>query len=369
MSAPPGEDNNSAVRPPSPTSTKKPRDSNGWDGKLRVGPKQAILANPEALSDPDYSDEDAPPVDQIEADEDLLDDYPLETEDIDLVHCRIMSIPNLHLERFTKVERICLRQNQISEVTLPDQLGENLRELDLYDNLISHIRGLDAMRELHTLDFSFNKIKHIKNVYMLKHLKELYFVQNKISKIEGLNELDSLRMVELAANRIREIEGLEAQGQSLEELWLGRNKIIEMQNLDHLQNLRILDVKSNRLTTMTGLTNLTNLEELYLSHNAITHISGLEKNTKIHVLDISNNRISKLENLDALSELEEFWAGSNQFSSFQDVEKELKDKKALQTVYFEMNPMQLMGPAVYRNKVRLALPQVQQIDATYVKVS
>lgn len=40
----------------------------GWDGKLRVN-KQATLANPEALSDPEYSDEDAPPVEQIDADE------------------------------------------------------------------------------------------------------------------------------------------------------------------------------------------------------------------------------------------------------------------------------------------------------------
>jgi len=42
----------------------------GWDGKLRIDKeKKAVLANPEALSDPDYSDEDAPPVDEIEADE------------------------------------------------------------------------------------------------------------------------------------------------------------------------------------------------------------------------------------------------------------------------------------------------------------
>lgn len=42
----------------------------GWDGKLRLDKnKKAVLANPEALSDPEYSDEDAPPVDQIEADE------------------------------------------------------------------------------------------------------------------------------------------------------------------------------------------------------------------------------------------------------------------------------------------------------------
>ncbi|KAK3066218.1 protein phosphatase regulatory subunit Sds22 [Teratosphaeriaceae sp. CCFEE 6253] len=48
-----------------------PHSKSGWDGKLRVN-KQATVANPEALDDPDYSDEDAPPPDQIEADEDLL---------------------------------------------------------------------------------------------------------------------------------------------------------------------------------------------------------------------------------------------------------------------------------------------------------
>ena len=50
------------------TNGSRPRDSTGWDGKLRVE-KKAVLANLEALSDSDYSDENAPPVEQIEADE------------------------------------------------------------------------------------------------------------------------------------------------------------------------------------------------------------------------------------------------------------------------------------------------------------
>lgn len=44
------------------------RDSQGWDGKLRVE-KKAVITNAEILSDPEYSDEDAPPVEQISADE------------------------------------------------------------------------------------------------------------------------------------------------------------------------------------------------------------------------------------------------------------------------------------------------------------
>ena len=340
-----------------------PRDSQGWDGKLRLPPRQAVITNPEALSDPDYSDKDAPPVDQIEADEDLLDEYPQDTEDIDLVHCRITSIPALRLERFTKVERLCLRQNQITAPEFPASLGECLVDLDLYDNLISHVKGFDDLLKLTSLDLSFNKIKHIKNVNHLKELKELYFVQNRIQKIENLEGLDRVTMIELAANRIREIENLEPL-KSLEELWLGKNKITEIRNLTTLTGIRLLDIKSNRLTAISGLESLANLEELYVSHNAITAISGLGHNPKLRVLDISNNQISKLENVSHLKHLEEFWASSNQISSFDEVERELKDKEELETVYFEGNPLQLKGPAVYRNKVRLALPQIGQIDAS-----
>jgi protein phosphatase 1 regulatory subunit 7 len=304
----------------------KPRDSHGWDGKLRVAPKQAVLANPEALTDPDYSDPEnvSVPVEQIEADEDLLDEYPVDTEDIDLVHCRISSIPALRLERFTRLKQLCLRQNQISELDLPSSLGASLLELDLYDNLISHIKGFDELPKLTSLDLSFNKIKHIKHVNHLKQLRELYFVQNRIQKIENLDGLDRLTMIELAANRIRDIENLETLT-ALEELWLGKNKITEIKNLYSLTNIR--------------------------------------------VLDISNNQISKLENLSHLTHLQEFWASSNRLSSFQEVEQELRDKAELETVYFEGNPLQTQGPAVYRNKVRLALPQVQQIDASELSFS
>lgn len=48
-----------------------PKSKSGWDGKLRVE-KQAVLANPEALDDPEYSDEDGPPPEQIDADQGML---------------------------------------------------------------------------------------------------------------------------------------------------------------------------------------------------------------------------------------------------------------------------------------------------------
>lgn len=347
------------------------RSSSGWDGKLRMEPRNAVLANPEALSDPDYSDPDAPPAEQIPADDDLLDDEDPETGDIDLVHCRISSLPSLKLQRFHKLRRLCLRQNAIEDVDLPESLGATVEELDLYDNLIKHLAQtqFSSFTKLRTLDLSFNKLKHIKNLESLTSLTELYFVQNRIQKIENLDSLTKLTMVELAANRIREIENLDKLTQ-LQELWLGKNKITEIKNISHLQSLRLLDLKSNRLTAISGLGSLANLEELYVSHNAIEAISpdSLVHNKKLRVLDVSNNRLIHLENISHLSELEEFWASSNGISDFREVERELKNTEKLETVYLEANPLQLNGPAVYRNKIRLALPQVKQIDATFVRL-
>lgn len=101
------------------------------------------------------------------------------------------------------IQRLCLRQNQISRIAFPPEVAARLTELDLYDNLLPRIQGLDDFRELKSLDLSFNKIKHIKNVSHLVKLTDIFFVQNKISKIEGLEGLTELRNLELGGNRIR----------------------------------------------------------------------------------------------------------------------------------------------------------------------
>ena len=188
-------------------------------------------------------------------------------------------------------------------------------------------------------------------------------MQNKITTIENLDGLTKLRNLELAANRIREIQNLESLT-GLEELWLGKNKITSIKCLDTLQNLKILSIQSNRIRKITGLDNLPNLEELYISHNALTSLKGLEKVFGLRVLDISNNQVASVEGLKHLEDLEELWASYNEIGDFGEVEDELRHMVKLNTVYFEGNPLQLKAPALYRNKVRLMLPQVVQIDAS-----
>ncbi|KAF8415114.1 hypothetical protein EV426DRAFT_705865 [Tirmania nivea] len=320
----------------------------------------------------EVTEDEGPEPEVIANDEDLMDDFPLDIEEVELVHLRIGSIALLKLERFSQIQKLCLRQNHIYEIEALDHLSDTLKELDLYDNGISSIRNLEKLTKLETLDLSFNKIRHIKRVNQLAELRNLYFVQNKISRIEGLEGLVHLRNLELGANKIRvwdslsggvEIDNLDTL-QGLEELWLGKNKISQLKNLSALANLKILSIQSNRLTEIMGLENLVSLEEFYISHNAIREITGLENNIKLRVLDVTSNRITKLSGLKHLENLEELWASNNKLSSFEEVAEELGDKKKLSTVYFEGNPLQVYYGATYRNKVRLALPQIQQIDAS-----
>ncbi|KAG5913906.1 hypothetical protein E4U61_006323 [Claviceps capensis] len=339
------------------------KNSKGWDGKLRV-PKSAILSNPEALSDPEYSDdENFLPGDEISADEDLLECESSDTEEIMCTHSRIRSMASLQLERFKCVARICLRQNSIQEIEGLAPLAVTLKDLDLYDNLISHMRGLDDLKHLTCLDLSFNKIKHIKNIGHLTELKDLFLVANKISRIEGLDACEKLTSLELGSNRIRELKNL-GNLKNLEELWVAKNKITELTGLGGLPKIRLLSIQSNRIRDLSPLQEIPGLEELYISHNMLESLEGIQDNVGLKIVDISNNQVKGLKGLEDLANLEELWASYNQIGDFNEVEKVLRNKNDLTTVYFEGNPLQLRGPALYRNKVRLALPQVKQIDAS-----
>ena len=56
----------------------------------------------------------------------------------------------------------------------------------------------------------------------------------------------------------------------------------------------------------------------------------------------------------------------NQIPDLLSLEKELGSLSSLTTIYLEANPCQMNDMSAYRRKVMLALPQVKQIDATWV---
>ncbi|CAE6354181.1 unnamed protein product [Rhizoctonia solani] len=277
------------------------------------------------------------------ATEDLLAGFPDETDDIDLVHARLHHLDALRLPRFKDhLKRLCLRQNFVAHIGA-DDIGSltKLEELDVYDNKLKGVGdALDTLTDLKTLDLSFNLLRSVPHgLERHKSLHTIFFVQNKITKISGVTGLaGSLRSLELGGNRIRGLETLKA--------------------------LRVLSIQSNRITKLEGLEELTSLEEFYISHNGLSKIEGLEKNLKLRTLDVTGNTITAVEGLSHLSELEEFWASDNQIATLNDLGHELGGIKSFTTIYLERNPCERNDQVGYRRKIMLALPQVQQIDAT-----
>lgn len=306
---------------------------------------------------------------QLEADSDLLQDFPDDCDTIDVSHMKIASMKPLGLSRFHSLKSICFRQNLLTSMQGLEDLPEDMEEIDFYDNRLSHMdHRLEKFgSSLKSLDLSFNNFRHIKHLQTMTGMQDLYLCQNDIGKIVNLECLTNLTNLELGANRIKTIKGLETLV-NLEQLWLARNKITRLEGLDKLKKLRLLSIQSNRISKIEGLEELTELTELYIAYNHLEKIEGLDKNTKLSTLDVSNNRLTELSGLDHLQELEELWASGNQLTSFENVEKQLKHLPKFNTIYLEQNPLQRAAGVTYRNKVRLSLgPSLQQIDATPIR--
>jgi protein phosphatase 1 regulatory subunit 7 len=134
----------------------------------------------------------------------------------------------------------------------------NLTELELYDNQLVEIQGIETLVNLKVLDLSCNRIAKIQGIsfqiyifkgifYLLKglstlsRLNRLFLVNNKIERIEGLENLFELELLELGENHIKKIENLEHLT-NLEKLFLGKNKIRRIEGIQTLTKLRILSL-------------------------------------------------------------------------------------------------------------------------------
>lgn len=78
----------------------------------------------------------------------------------------------------------------------------HLQKLQLDNNIIEEIRGLDHLVNLQWLDLSFNRIKKIQGLEHLVNLTDLSLFQNSISVLEGMDTLSKLNYFSVGNNSI-----------------------------------------------------------------------------------------------------------------------------------------------------------------------
>ena len=153
--------------------------------------------------------------------------------------------------------RLATEGGHIDLLKIPQTSLAKLTELELSDQEITDITGLEHATQLTDLDLSYNQISDISPLAQLTQLTELELDRNQISDISPLAQLTQLT-----------------------RLWLRDNQISDISPLAGLPNLRSLSLSSNQISDVTPLTTFASLESLWsisLRGNPITDISPVRK--------------------------------------------------------------------------------------------
>ncbi|KKK42096.1 hypothetical protein LCGC14_1840820 [marine sediment metagenome] len=106
-------------------------------------------------------------------------------------------------------KQLYLCRQKIKNIDDIEILEENIiriEELDLSNNLISDIKGIEKFSNLKYLKLDNNQVTNVEGLKHLKDLHTLYLRNNKISEIKGFENFTSLNYLDLSGNsKITEI--------------------------------------------------------------------------------------------------------------------------------------------------------------------
>jgi len=218
---------------------------------------------------------------------------------------------------------------------LRGNLSLNLSKRGIKD--IREIRGIRRLKHLKSLDLSNNMITDIHGLEKCKNLTRLKLKGNPLPK-ELLDKLGGLkvdgnarkpkRFVEYCQNNeTNDVQTVRVKGMEFDifngELYLkylGIEELSEIEGLQQLKDLKLLDLSYNELTNVKGLENFTSLRVLNLQNNRLLDTIGLEKLVKLEELRLYRNDIHDLPKFEHFKKLKKLYVDS---------QRPLSDKKYL----------------------------------------
>lgn len=252
------------------------------------------------------------------------------------------------------------------------------------------------------LDLSFNRLSVVENIP--PSVTKLYLACNAITApFDAQNECmwkqlaPSLKVLELGGNRIHTISPAIAHLTALEELWLGKNcisvvpdvfrgmlqlKIVSFQNnsIERI-NVRLCasppiereNVAVEKAASETCVFGVA-LQELYFAANKLASFSlqidaSTHAQPQLRVLDLADNRLQDVSPFcrDPLPNLADLWLNKNLLQSLEATLAQLGIfAPSLETIYLDENPCQTAAGVNYYRKIRLAFPQIKQIDCNFI---
>jgi len=91
--------------------------------------------------------------------------------------------------------------SDISKIEVSNGKSEEIEELDLSNNEIINMKGLEVFSSLKTLKINNNQITKIEGHKNLENLEKLILRNNRISELEGFQNFSNLKYLDLSGNR------------------------------------------------------------------------------------------------------------------------------------------------------------------------
>ena len=219
---------------------------------------------------------------------------------------QVVDIPDPNLRAAVRDALILPADASITQADM-----NRLTELDVRDQGVANLTGLESATNLTFLQLQANRIEDISPLANLIQLTELHLGGNRIEDIGPLANLTQLTVLRLnEIGRIEDISPL-ANLTQLRRADLDRNEIVDVSPLAHLANLESLDLRVNRIINVSPLVNLTQLAELRLDGNQIEDIRPLANLTNLVSLWLNDNRITDVTALANLTQLTELYLEDN----------------------------------------------------------
>jgi len=134
---------------------------------------------------------------------------------IGLMQEQILNLRDQNIENINQIENL-------------ENFYNKIQGLNLSNNNIKDLDGIENFTNLRTLNMNNNKIRSIKNIEKLKELRFVSFRNNNVSEIEEIKELTKLEYLDLSGNtKIAKIPGFMNEMESLTVLKLANCSIKE----------------------------------------------------------------------------------------------------------------------------------------------
>ncbi len=169
--------------------------------------------------------------------------------------------------------------------------------LDLNNKEITHLpREISKLHNLKELDLSWNSIKFLPDwVKVWAQLVKLDLCDNELEDLNGIEYLKNLEELNISANRFTSLPLSIGSLKNLKDLNAEGNHLIELpKELSQCTSLKILKVSGNHLSNLPiEIKGLASLIKFYAFHNQLDSLpEGLGSWEKIEKVRLANNHLN-----------------------------------------------------------------------------